>query len=344
MTALPASPLMTALHGNTCIRNVPSLYGAVPFGSTLCHQLLPPDVYHVPQPVTSPHRHAPLATPSTPAAPDGCSIQAPGRTAEPANVATSHQFIDLPLPHDCSSGLAAFSDNMLLSEAVAIERRTRQQTHSPLWHKLRSRTLTASRFHLILHRKTVSQDFLASLTKPRDLSHVPAIQHGQAMEGTALEDYVTIQRDSGNQELAVRRCGLVLCPTFRYIGASPDGVVFDPTADTPYGLLEIKCPLSAFDTDLTPVEACESPSFCCVQRDGRPKLKETHAYYYQVQDQMGVTGLKWCDFLLWRGPRRVSCERIHFNERFWLEEVLPNLARFYVQHLKSMITDDAAEQ
>ena len=53
-TALPASPLMTALHGNTCIRNVPSLYGAVPFGSTLCHQLLPPDVYHVPQPVTSP--------------------------------------------------------------------------------------------------------------------------------------------------------------------------------------------------------------------------------------------------------------------------------------------------
>ena len=47
------------------------------------------------------------------------------------------------------------------------------------------------------------------------------------MEGTAHEDYVTLQRDSGNQELAVRRCGLVLCPTFRYIGASPDGLVFE---------------------------------------------------------------------------------------------------------------------
>ena len=41
-------------------------------------------------------------------------------------------------------------------------------------------------------------------------------------------------------------CGLCVQPFLPYLGASPDGKVYDPAAlnDNFYGLLEIKCPIS----------------------------------------------------------------------------------------------------
>lgn len=36
--------------------------------------------------------------------------------------------------------------------------------------------------------------------------------------------------------------------------------------------------------------------FMKIQR-GQAKLKETHKYYWQVQGQLAVTGLHWCDFV-----------------------------------------------
>ena len=44
--------------------------------------------------------------------------------------------------------------------------------------------------------------------------------------------------------------GLSVHPSLPYLGASPDGKVFDPSAETPFGLLEIKCPLSKKDDTL----------------------------------------------------------------------------------------------
>lgn len=33
--------------------------------------------------------------------------------------------------------------------------------------------------------------------------------------------------------------------------------------------------------------------------DGTFKLKTSHAYFWQVQGQLLITGLKWCDFFVW---------------------------------------------
>ena len=43
----------------------------------------------------------------------------------------------------------------------------------------------------------------------------------------------------------------------------------------------------------------ENKQFSLKQTDNGIKLKENHNYYYQVQGQMGITGLKWSDFCVW---------------------------------------------
>ena len=37
-------------------------------------------------------------------------------------------------------------------------------------------------------------------------------------------------------------CGLVIHPEMPWLGASPDGLVYDPSATPPFGLVEIKFP------------------------------------------------------------------------------------------------------
>ena len=53
--------------------------------------------------------------------------------------------------------------------------------------------------------------------------------------------------------------------------------------------------------------------------------------------QLGVTGLTWCDFVIWAGPGRMSIERIDFDPVFWEETVLMPLIHFslYMDHIPS---------
>lgn len=67
---------------------------------------------------------------------------------------------------------------------------------------------------------------------------------------------------------------------------------------------------------MTPLEACSDQTFFCGEIDGKPKLKENHDYYYQVQGQMGVTKAMWCDFVVYTNAG-MSIQRIPFNGQFW---------------------------
>ena len=60
------------------------------------------------------------------------------------------------------------------------------------------------------------------------------------------------------QPVEVESAGLVLHTKYRYLGASPDGIVFDVSAHPRFGLLEVKCPRHAFSLGLTVCEACRS--------------------------------------------------------------------------------------
>lgn len=318
-------PLLNVLPKDGTFYECPSSMGPVPYGSVLSYQLLNADHVTVPEDLKRPSRPGRHTPPPSGMGPE------PG----PSNTTA---FCAIPMPKAAAPD-DIFARPLLLSKAHAVERRTRSQGASDLWKKLREVTLTSSKFHLVAHRKEVDESFLTSLFAAKDLSHVPAISHGQRWEERARLDYADRMRETGHTDLQVRRCGLLLHPAYEYLGASPDGQVFDPSSTDKHGLLEIKCPYTAYQQDLTPEEACDQSSSFCSTLDSlnQPKLRKDHAYYYQVQGQLAISGLAWCDFVLWTGPRRMSVERVMFDDEFWNDYLKRKLQHFYIQHIEKSI-------
>ena len=85
--------------------------------------------------------------------------------------------------------------------------------------------------------------------------------------------YVDFMHASNHYNLTAQECGFFIHPQEGWLGASPDGVVFDPSCSPSEGLLEIKCPYSV--RDVTAEEACHDSSFFCfIDEDGTYKLKK----------------------------------------------------------------------
>ena len=109
------------------------------------------------------------------------------------------------------------------------------------------------------------------------------------------------------------------------LGSSPDGLVYDPTEQNKYGLVEIKC-LKLFRT-VPPSELFKHLNekqiepkqlySACFRRptsEGTLELKTEHAYYFQIQFQLAITGLQWCDFVMWSPIGKPNIERIRRDD------------------------------
>ena len=75
-----------------------------------------------------------------------------------------------------------------------------------------------------------------------------------------------------------------------------------------FGLLEIKCPQVSTVLETKYLKA----------ENGVLKLKHTHMYYTQMQAQLAITGLSWCDLFVWC-ENDSHRETIIFNPVFWQE-------------------------
>ena len=123
----------------------------------------------------------------------------------------------------------------------------------------------------------------------------------------------------------------VCCLQDGWLGASPDGLVYDPSSEEPHGLLESKCPAQV--SEVTVDELCtKKPSFFLQKCDGKYKLKQRHEYYFQIQGQMHITKRKWCDFVVWnpQATNKLIIDRIHYDPYFWDVSVYPKLKQFYL--------------
>ena len=142
-------------------------------------------------------------------------------------------------------------------------------------------------------------------------------------------------RDHG-QALAIGECGLCLHPHFGFLGASPDRIVVDEGANPPVGLVGVKCPFTSFSNKQTIIEAAlhREHDFCCKLIDGCPSLTKHHAYTYQVQGQLAITGLEWCNFVVWLGKGQVFVQRIWQDKEMWEDEMLPALLSAYEQYME----------
>ena len=104
-------------------------------------------------------------------------------------------------------------------------------------------------------------------------------------------------------------------PEFPFLGCSPDDLVGNGT------VVEIKA-LKIFKQYSVETVTCKKSSVpknvlgrqCFKVEDGKCVLKDTHAYYYQCQHILLVTGRKYCDFILQAASGPDSVERIPRDE------------------------------
>ena len=119
-------------------------------------------------------------------------------------------------------------------------------------------------------------------------------------------------------------------------------------------MLEIKCPFSCKDRSF--LQAAGDHTFCLETTvDGNFVLKRKHAYFYQVQLQMELCGVNYCDFVIWRASELVII-RINKDEAFLIEAidkattffkygVLPELiAKWYTRKSSFSIDTETSSQ
>ncbi len=90
----------------------------------------------------------------------------------------------------------------------------------------------------------------------------------------------------------LRASGPGLSPEYPYLGATPDGITSCDCHGT--GLVAL---FSVRDQILQ--EAVDNDKLCLERHsDGALSPMKTHAYWYQVQTQMQITGKKFADFVV----------------------------------------------
>lgn len=108
--------------------------------------------------------------------------------------------------------------------------------------------------------------------------------------------------------LFIRNSGLHIHPVYKWLGASPDGIIV--LFGKQVGLLEIKCPY----------------------RNKYPYPLLPQYYYGQLLGGCFVMNFPFQYFYVW-SETKTSCERFDFDENIWVNEAFPKLAEFYFQHL-----------
>lgn len=102
------------------------------------------------------------------------------------------------------------------------------------------------------------------------------------------------------------KTGLWVFADFPMIGCSPDGIVlYEENGEIKVGQVEIKCPYILFLRETEPKHfdtqstANQLSNFCLSRMGYSFIFKTNHSYFYQVQVQMGVHKLPWCDLVVW---------------------------------------------
>ena len=240
-------------------------------------------------------------------------------------------------PRELSSEEAALLSHLSVDEdkVNTIEATSREQSESEIWKKERTYRFTASSFQLIAKRQRNHESFAQSIMHPKPFTS-KYVAHGMKYELVALREYEKFMFN-GKTPVPVLKSGFVVSEAFPVLGALPDAKVIDFGCSICFGLAEVKCPHTKFH--VTPLEACSDPNFFMEKiSDTQCRLKRDHAYYGQVQGQMGVTGAKWCDFIVYTS-KGIYIERIAFDPVYW-GNLKNELLRYYFEHFLKFASAD----
>lgn len=216
------------------------------------------------------------------------------------------------------------------SEREEIERKTRGQASNTLWMEYRRGKVTASMIGQIYTlRPTTNPSRLVSeinQTAPRsDLSHVPAIAHGQRFEADAREYY-----EAKYGQLIEER-GFMLHPTHSWLGASTDGFISDPPS-----VVEIKCPLPIPGVVKLSEMILQRKNWFLQSNENGIQLGRKHKYYYQCQIQMACLEVDKCIFIVYLYDSQGNFLDLHtesiIRDDFVVSQLIHKAEQFHAEY------------
>ena len=219
------------------------------------------------------------------------------------------------------------------STIASIEKLTRGQAENNNWYKYRKGRVTASLFSSVLHCRFTNQpsNYILDRVFMRKTAKSASLDYGRTHEPIARQAY-TARYKKTHKKCKVKQCGLFIDKHYPFMGASPDALVECKCCGK--GLLEIKC---SYQFRLNhPQEACQDKDYhVFLDDDGAFRLKESSPWYVQIQGQLGVTGLDWCDFLLYT-KKGFLTERIYFDKELYLT-IVNKCEKFFTTYVLNEI-------
>ena len=94
--------------------------------------------------------------------------------------------------------------------------------------------------------------------------------------------------------------------------------------------------------NLTPTQAMKDPSFYVEMKDGKPVPKKNHslrnsiAYYSQIQFQGGITQLTWVDFVVYFF-KGIIITRVQFDEIYFISLISNSTDFYFKRFLHSLV-------
>uniref|UniRef100_A0A3Q1EA30 YqaJ viral recombinase domain-containing protein n=1 Tax=Acanthochromis polyacanthus TaxID=80966 RepID=A0A3Q1EA30_9TELE len=188
---------------------------------------------------------------------------------------------------------------------------------SPLWYEHRKGRITGTKAHdiYVLKDKTDPKNNVKKVMgyKHYNISNKAAVAWGADNKTRARKQYIS----SKHAQFKCSTVGLKISEKRPYLAASSDAVI---------GCVEIKCPYKHRDSDIN--TACQDKAFCL---DKDLKLKRGHRYFTQVQMEVYVHGVAFCDFVIFT-KTDMAIIRIDRDETF-IEEVLGKCESFFFTHI-----------
>ena len=120
-------------------------------------------------------------------------------------------------------------------------------------------------------------------------------------------------------------------PKYPFFGASPDGIL-SCTCCSDTVLLEVKCPYKYRNEVPTSTIPLSDREYCLKRSPtGDIHLSGTHRYFYQVQGQLALCNVNYCDFVCWTS-KGIFVERIEKDISF-TSTLLSHLQLFLTKYL-----------
>lgn len=222
----------------------------------------------------------------------------------------------------------SISLNVTDSEVNEISKITLNKEKSKFYVGLRRGRISGSNFKscCVTTIENPSLTTINYMLNPRNLENVPSISYQIKNRKKALEQYrrrAIFDHDS----FTYNQCGLIINPRLPYFIGSPDGIVSCSCHGK--GCVAVKC-LKILEMGGSFEVLTVKPNNILNRTGDIYVLERSHEFFYQVQLQINLISLNYCDVVLW-SPRDILIITVESDMDFW--KIAMNKALTFHEHV-----------